>query len=355
MRPHESKSIFVIGGGLLAVGLIILWIMIDQPGVLLRSTDDTNESPSKLPTNLGTRSGAVIDDKDRIKESSNTDQGSGEGSQTNNRAVRGPVFERVIQFPDGTEIVVTYKNAQLTRSLPPGIDNGTDPGFVERLEPLVREGNGAAAYHLYSSLEACRNAPKSLVEFESARAAFYSGYRTDITTADRSPALLDPNVNIPAVIDELERKFHRCSGIAKQSLDSLNSYLAIAADEGIHPATFNYAKLLSESDENLAFQYMEKAWRAGAISAALGLAEILNANHGNTSSDRVSSYAYYYAWARLSESLYEGLDGPVHEILRSRIRENAARKMAGFSPFEIEKGTELAKLILEENQNCCVY
>jgi len=260
----------------------------------------------------------------------------------------------VVRFPDGEEVAVEFNSAELTeqREL-----SGIDLGDFETLKQLAQGGNGAAAYRVYLFQVQCSSVPSTSDALEGAVAQMYETYSIPDSTSESGTRQLGSETDIGAMERRMRAHYARCQNVydeAKHEKDSLD-YLQIAADAGVYGATLEYARRLENDDVESAVQYFDKAWNHGDVNAALALGNIYLKGYGAETPNRLKAYAYTYLGTQLSAAFYDGQKGDAFDIVRPIVAERSKKLLAEFYPSESEAATPLAKAVLKENSNCCVY
>ena len=263
-----------------------------------------------------------------------------------------PGLKRVVRFPDGDEIGVTFQSAE---SLKQKELSGAGNGDFESLRRLALDGNGAAAYEVYKLQLQCANVPATTDALGRDVARMYETYSVPDTSNGSGTRQLGSETDLGLMEQRMRTQYGKCQEVSASDDTEPLDFLRIAADAGTYPATLEFARKLEKEDIQSAVKYFEIAWDHGDVNAVIALGQIYLQGYENVPPDRQKAFAYTYVGSQLSTAFYDGQSGEAVELVRTIVEERSEKRLADFYPSEVEAATPLAKAILRKNQRCCVY
>ena len=253
-------------------------------------------------------------------------------------------FEKVFVFPDGNALTLSYDYSSELPDPIEHLDDGVSRGFFDPLSEAAREGNATAAHTLYDSLSYCKEFPNTNDRFNE-----------EVRLVREGRVQLPPDRSPEEYTSWLESGFRRCEGTDEGMMEEATALLRLAADSGHKFSAIRYAFSLVESNPDIAEEYFNRLWDGGSISGLIGLAGIYEERaRSNASYDlAVAAYAHAYAAIALRLAEFDGYSGNV--FVRVRVDAlNTLRDLETSASYAVtQSGTDLARNIITQNENCC--
>ena len=165
------------------------------------------------------------------------------------------------------------------------------------------------------------------------------------------------------VENQMRKRFELCANISEASTKEAGHWLELAADNSYPRAMTQYAN--RHPGESRSLQYLEAAWLAGDSSAPADLAhyyrEATDTFPHTQKPDKIAAYAYTYLGMKLWDMKWDttlvdmklSAVGDIARRWEAANEEHLRLETLKLAAHELEAGTEMAKTILRNNENCC--
>jgi hypothetical protein len=260
----------------------------------------------------------------------------------------------LISFSDGATQTVQL------RPLPPVGARVTGPkdrlvNYYADLRRRAEGGEGAAAFRLYQELTRCKRAYGDEQSLKTAIDRLYRERLVAFPDSGIQPIRLRPNADLGEFErQELRRPYEFCLGISDEQKQQASIWLQQGVEAGDHWAMQARAMELGETQEG--FEIWDALWRKGN-SGALPALSIWYAKGIPESTggrpDYVSAYAYKLIYFKLTEAAVRNSVSPLRSPMLTSLEDSLGHTGGFLNPAQLEEAVALARVLLENNANCC--
>ncbi len=233
------------------------------------------------------------------------------------------------------------------------------PKTYDELRALAEAGDGHAAAMLARLLRECNfvGPPKTDAEIDAAieemrRTHKVTWYRDGVETIRDYNNRLE---SFDATIEKYEKTARKCSATTIEQRAEWENWAGLAMAMGSTDMLIHDMLYASMQRDDYS-QLISDQWDAGDPTALFSLAEIHNRDYyqGENPSGQIWDYAYQRAILTLILDYYEEFDIPTDKDGLANFEEELSNQRRRMHAHEVREAEELAKEIIEKNQNCCL-
>ena len=242
---------------------------------------------------------------------------------------RAMAFSKNFTFPDGETISIEFRVVErFQQPLDASLDDGTSPGFFNKLSDAARAGDDQAAIHAYREVAKC-----------------ISGNGSRMYKASNDTEVMDQSSSSSS---------ERCDGIDEATMDDALELLRASASRGNPAVEEFYARLIAKTDFDEARKYFKSLWAKGFSWGAGGLSVTGKPPFAVNYDAQVETEAYSYVSYAISMSYYDGV--PLDYVWQhmTEISNSQLARQKGLSPAVHSASVQLAKEMLIANNKCCI-